>query len=88
MFDKLPHDLKDKIFKFNRPYNLMMNRKQRQSQLYYDDCINELQLINLWCNTPQQMKEYIYHLNNRFCIACECCDGCNDDWCYYNNDNK
>ena len=88
-FNDLPADIKFLIFNQNRAWT---NEQIQNNKTKFNSCIQSINGFGLNIafeeyRTSREILRVIreaklYNINP-FCMAWECCDGCDDDDCYY-----
>ena len=62
-FNDLPADIKDYIFKMNRPYHSKINQEYKDNKFRYECVISDIMFVHMWSNTPTEMLGYIEDVN-------------------------
>ena len=90
-FNDLPCDILNLIYKKNRAWS---NEQIQNNKDNFNDCIESMNGYGLMsgndCDHKQmlvQIKEDKEALINPFCMACECCNGCDNADCYFKKDD-
>ena len=62
-FNDLPADIKDYIFKMNRPYHARINQEYKDNKYRYECVISDIMFVHMWSITPYDMIGYILDVN-------------------------
>jgi len=86
-FNDLPCDIKDLIFGNNRKWvndEIKKYKNMFQHVMYeidnFKNVVNEISGEDIL----KRIKHDMYQQSVPFCTACECVDGCGNNYCYYN----